>query len=193
MDQKKVFFSLFFTVIITIGINATLVSATYDMNITKTEEDVLFLYNMNQIWIPDIYSVSGKIDLAICSNDVYSGLFNATIAESKVTLMADNEEMMKYNLTSMVAPVRSDYQNITFSTFRILNKISLLDSTSSGFEDNATVLADIIPVYGNWITYRTMYSYTVNDVNMPDYATFPSEQIISVMEDLADTVTKQQV
>jgi len=193
MYHYKIFFFLFCSAIITTGINTTFVSATYDLNITKTEEDALFLSNMNQIWIPDIYAVSGKIDLAICSNDVYSGLINATIADAKVTLMADNEEMMKYNLTSTVAFVRSDYQNITFSTFRILNKISLLDSTSQGFEDNATVLDDIIPVYGNWISFRTMYLCTEHDVQMPDYASFPSEQIINVMEDLADTVTKQQI
>jgi|GEM_PF-1982427 len=188
--HRTILILLFFCAIITISLTIITVSATYDVNSSKTEEDVIFLQTMNQVWIPDIYSVSGKMDLAICSNGAYPGLFNATIADVKVTLMADTKEMMHYNLTSFTTSVRTDYQNITFSTFRILNQISHLDHELPGFEDNATVLVDIIPVYANWMSYRTMYWYKVSDVKVPDYATFPSEQIISVMENLADTVTK---
>lgn len=164
------------------------VSAFDDISITISNDDARFLQTMNQIWIPDIYSIRGKLDLAICSHDAYPGLYNATIADAKVTLMNNIQEMLPYNLTRLTDPLRSDYQNITFSSFRVLNLISQLDSDSSGFEDNATVLADIIPVYGNWITYRTHYSSFTCDIAPPDYASLPSQQITEVMEELADTV-----
>ncbi|MBN1167508.1 MAG: hypothetical protein JXA44_10325 [Methanospirillaceae archaeon] len=186
--NNRIILLLILLLLIGFGFFVFPVSALDDISITITEDDTRFLQTMNQIWIPDIYSIRGRLDLAICSHDAYPGLYNATIADAKVTLMNNMQEMLPYNLTNLTDPLRSDYQNITFSSFRVLNLISQLDPDSSGFEDNATVLADIIPVYGNWMAYRTHSTSFTGSVVPPDYASLPSKQIIDIMEELADTV-----